>query len=56
MDAEKAKIINKGYYSMQGKAFERYLESQKQSLATVYNEAYRKGFQDGRKSVNKDAE
>ena len=53
---EKAKIINKGYYSMQGKAFERYLESQKQSLATVYNEAYKKGFQDGRKSVNKDAE
>ncbi len=55
MDIEKSKIINKGYYTMQGKAFERYLENQKQALSIVYNEAYRKGFQDGRNSVKKGA-
>lgn len=41
---------------MQGKAFERYLENQKQALQIVYNEAYKKGYQDGRNNVKKDAE
>lgn len=55
MDNEKAKILNKGFYTMQGKAYERYLENQKQALSVVYNEAYKKGFQDGRNSIRKAA-
>ena len=54
MDIEKAKIINKGFYTMQGRAFDRYLKNQKEALSVVYNEAYKKGFQDGRKSIEKD--
>ena len=38
---------------MQGRAYERYLQNQKEALSIVYNEAYKKGFQDGRKSIEK---
>ena len=53
MDNEKSKILNKGFQMMQGRAYERYLQNQKEALSIVYNEAYKKGFQDGRKSIEK---
>ena len=55
MDNEKAKVINKGFSRMQGRSFERYLQSQKETLQMVFNEAYKKGYQDGRNSQKKDA-
>lgn len=51
MDKEKAKTINKAYYTLQGTIFKRYQECQKQALSMVYNEAYKKGFKDGRSSI-----
>lgn len=56
MDTEKSKTINKAFYSTKGKAWQRYLECEKQALSMVYNEAYKKGFQDGRNSIKIDKE
>lgn len=56
MDIEKSTIINKAFHSTKGRAWQRYLECEKQALSMVYNEAYKKGFQDGRNSIRKDKE
>ena len=56
MDTEKQTTLNKAYHTMQGNIYKRYQDCQKQALSIVYNEAYKKGFKDGRKSVKKDAE